>query len=65
MNRYASAAYVGLVEGDVGGVVFLDDRLADTLSRPQAEAFYSCRGFATANQRYWGKDASEWADSLL
>ena len=58
-------AYVGLTEGEVGGVVFVDGRLAGTLTRRQAEAFYSCRGFATANQRYWGKDAEEWADSLL
>lgn len=58
-------AYVGLTEGEVGGVVFVDGRLAGTLTRRQAEAFYSCRGFATANQRYWGKDAAEWADSLL
>lgn len=58
-------AYAGLTEGDVGAVIFLDDRLVGTLSRAQAQAFYSCRGFATANQRYWGKDAPEWADSLL
>lgn len=58
-------AYVGLTEGDVGGVVFIDGHMAGTLTRKQAEAFYSCRGFATSNRHYWGKDAVQWTDSLL
>jgi len=58
-------AYVGLTEGEVGGVVFIDGHMAGTLTRKQAEAFYSCRGFATSNRNYWGKDAVQWADSLV
>lgn len=57
-------AYVGLTEGDTGGVVFVNDRLAGVLNRRQANAFYSCRGFATANQQYWGKQADAWIATL-
>lgn len=57
-------AYVGLTEGDTGGVVFVNDRLAGVVSRRQADAFYSCRGFATANQQYWGKQAGAWVATL-
>lgn len=57
-------AYVGLTEGDTGGVVFVNDRLAGVVSRRLADAFYSCRGFATANQQYWGKQAGAWVATL-
>ncbi|SCK06552.1 hypothetical protein [Vogesella sp. LIG4] len=60
-----NVAYVALTEGDTGGVVFVDGKLAGVLDRRQTQAFYSCRGFATANQQYWGKLADQWAGSLL
>lgn len=61
----ALVSYVGLADGPVGGVVFQGGKLAGTLSRPQAELFYACRGYATAHQRYWAQDGARWAESLL
>ncbi|WEF35776.1 hypothetical protein [Pseudoduganella chitinolytica] len=61
----AVVAYVGLADGDVGGVVFQDGRLAGTLNRAQADAFYACRGYTTARWHYWAQDASLWVESLL
>ncbi|AXA91942.1 hypothetical protein [Massilia sp. YMA4] len=58
-------SYVGLADGPVGGVVFRGGKLAGTLSRPQAEMFYACRGYATVQQRYWAQDAVRWGESLL
>lgn len=60
----AKVAYAGLTEGEPAGLVFLEGHLAGTLSRPQAQAFYACRGYATATQRYWGRDASDWVATL-
>lgn len=61
----ALVSYVGLADGVVGGVVFQGGKLVGTLSRPQAELFYACRGYATAQQRYWTQDGGRWAESLL
>lgn len=57
-------AYAGLTDGDIGGVVFVDDKLAGTLARDDAQLFYSCRGFVSAMQQHWARDASAWAASL-
>jgi len=58
-------SYVALTETDVGGLVFIDQKLAGTVSRHDAQAFYSCRGYATATQRHWATEASAWSASLL
>lgn len=58
-------AYAGLTDGDIGGVVFVDDRLVGTLTRDEALQFYSCRGFVSAMQKHWAIEAPTWADSLL
>lgn len=57
-------SYVGLATGPVGGVVFRDGSLLGTLTRRQAEAFYACRGYATARYQYWAQEAGQWAASL-
>lgn len=61
----AVVGYVGLADGPVGGVVFQDGRLAGTLNRAQADAFYACRGYATVRRHYWAQDAGLWVESLL
>jgi hypothetical protein len=58
-------AYAGLTDGAVGGVVFVENRLVGTLTRAQAQAFYSCRGNATAVRGHWATEASAWAHSLV
>ncbi|WBS01684.1 hypothetical protein OU994_26015 [Pseudoduganella sp. SL102] len=60
-----TVSYVGLTDGPTGGVVFKDGKLYGTLTRAQAEAFYSCRGYATARHHYWAQEAGRWADSLV
>lgn len=57
-------AYAGLTEGEPAGLVFVEGRLAGTVTRPLAQAFYSCRGYATATQQYWGREAQAWVASL-
>ncbi|HEY8100036.1 MAG TPA: hypothetical protein VIF82_04735 [Burkholderiaceae bacterium] len=58
-------SYVALTDTTVGGLVFIDQKLAGTISKQDARAFYSCRGYSTAIQNHWAKDASAWTDSLL
>ncbi len=60
-----TVSYVGLTDTDTGGLVFVDKKLAGTVSHHDAHAFYSCRGYATATQHHWAMDAGAWADSLL
>lgn len=60
-----TVAYAGLTEGEVGGVVFVDDKLVGTLPRAKAQAFYSCRGFTSATDHYWGEDGAAWAAELV
>ncbi|QBE64938.1 hypothetical protein [Pseudoduganella lutea] len=60
-----TVSYVGLADGPIGGVVFMAGKLHGTLTRPQAETFYSCRGYATARHHYWAQEAGRWADSLV
>ncbi|WUR14697.1 hypothetical protein E7V67_006200 [[Empedobacter] haloabium] len=61
----APVSYVGLTDGPVGGIVFQGGQLVGTLSRPQAEMFYACRGYATAQQRHWAQEGARWGESLL
>ncbi len=58
-------SYVALTDTDFGGVVFIDQKLIGTVSKHDARAFYSCRGYSTAAQNHWAKDASAWVDGLL
>lgn len=65
MDNGTLVSYVGLTEGDIGGVVFVNSTLLGTLDRSLAQAFYSCRGYATARNQYWAQHASEWSNSLI
>lgn len=58
-------SYVGLSQGAVGGVVFKDSKLQGVLTPAQAQAYYACRGYATARNQYWAENATEWGESLL
>ncbi len=58
-------AYVSFTDGDIGGLVFVDSKLSGTVSRQDALAFYSCRGYATATKYHWARDADAWLASLL
>lgn len=56
--------YLALTEGEPGALIFEDGKLSAKLSRRDAAAFYSCRGYATATRRHWGDDADAWMKSL-
>ena len=57
--------YLALTEGEPGALIFEDGKLSGKLSRRDAAAFYSCRGYATATRRHWGDDADAWMKSLV
>jgi hypothetical protein len=63
-ERGRSVSYAGLTDGDIGGVLFIDDKLAGTLGRDDTQLFYSCRGFVTATQKHWARDGAAWIASL-
>lgn len=58
-------AYVAFTDTDYGGLMFIDNKLYGTLSKRDARAFYSCRGYTTATHYHWARDGADWADSLL
>ncbi|MDE2429704.1 MAG: hypothetical protein KGM99_13345 [Burkholderiales bacterium] len=58
-------AYVALTEGDIGGLVFIDGKFFGTVTRQDALAFYSCRGYSTATDNHWAKSATAWTEALL
>ena len=58
-------AYVAFTDTDYGGLLFLDNKIYGTLSKRDARAFYSCRGYSTATHYHWAHDALDWSDSLL
>lgn len=58
-------SYVAFTDTDYGGLLFLNDRLYGAVSKRDALAFYSCRGYISATQHYWASDASDWIDSLV
>ncbi|MBR7793532.1 hypothetical protein KDM87_13075 [Undibacterium sp. FT147W] len=58
-------AYMAFTEGDIGGLIFVENKLTAQVSKQDAMAFYSCRGYATAVQHHWAKDADIWAETLL
>lgn len=57
-------AYVAFTDTAWGGLLFLDDRLAGTLSKRDARAFYSCRGYVTATRHNWSYEALDWVAAL-
>ncbi len=58
--------YVAFTDTDVGALVFINDRLHGSLSRHDAQSFYSCRGHAlVANNQHWSTEVVEWVNSLL
>jgi len=58
-------SYVAFTDTDIGGLVFLDDKLYGTVSKRDARTFYSCRGYATATHYHWARDALGWIDTLM
>ena len=58
-------SYVAFTDTDYGGLLFLDNKIYGTLSKRDARAFYSCRGYTTATHYHWARDALDWSDSLL
>lgn len=58
-------SYVALTDTDTGGIVFVDQKLYGTLPHRDAQAFYSCRGYATNATHHWGQDADDWGASLI
>lgn len=61
-GRYVS--YVAFTDTDYGGLLFLDDRLFGILSKRDARAFYSCRGYSSATKYHWARDAQDWVETL-
>lgn len=57
-------AYAALAEGKDGALLFIDKKLAGTLTRREAQAFYSCRAYATASGAHWARNAAQWMASL-
>ena len=58
-------AYVAFTDTDFGGAVFVDNKFYGTVSKRDARAFYSCRGYTTATHYHWARDALDWADALM
>jgi hypothetical protein len=58
-------SYIAFTDTDTGGLVFVDQKLHGTLSHHDAQAFYSCRGYATVAPNYWAQEAADWVASLL
>ena len=58
-------SYVAFTDTDVGGLLFIDNKLLGTVSKRDARAFYSCRGYVSATREHWAQDAGEWVDSLI
>jgi hypothetical protein len=62
-NRHIS--YVAFTDTDYGGLMFVDEKLYGSLSKRDARAFYSCRGYTSATHYHWARDAAEWTDTLF
>jgi hypothetical protein len=72
MERFAtidrqgrSISYVAFTDTDYGGLLFVDERLYGSLSKRDARAFYSCRGYTSATRYHWARDAADWTDTLF
>ncbi len=62
MGRRVS--YVAFTDTDYGGLLFLNNKFFGTLSKRDAQMFYSCRGYFTATHYHWARDAIDWVDTL-
>ncbi len=58
-------SYVAFTDTDIGALIFVDQKLYGTLSHHDAQAFYSCRGYASTPPNHWANEAAAWAASLL
>jgi len=58
-------SYLAFTDTGTGALIFLDHKLYGTLSHRDAQAFYSCRGYATTAPGHWAHEAAEWGGSLL
>ncbi len=58
-------SYIAFTDTKVGALVFVNQKLYGTLSHRDAQAFYSCRGYITAMNRHWAREADAWGGSLL
>lgn len=58
-------SYVAFTDTDTGALIFVDQKLHGTLSHHDAQAFYSCRGYATTAHKHWAHESADWVDSLL
>lgn len=58
-------SYIAFTDTDTGALVFVDQKLHGTLSHHDAQVFYSCRGYATAANSHWAREATDWVTSLL
>lgn len=58
-------SYVAFTDTDTGALIFVDHKLYGTISHHDAQAFYMCRGYATAPPNHWAHEAADWAASLL
>ncbi|MBY0576369.1 MAG: hypothetical protein K2P67_07230 [Gallionellaceae bacterium] len=58
-------SYVAFTDTDIGALVFVDQKLHGTLSHHDAQAFYTCRGHVTTTTSHWGREAMDWAASLV
>lgn len=56
--------YVALNTTPFGGLLFIDNKFYGTVTKRDARAFYSCRGYVSATQSYWAREAANWADAL-
>lgn len=58
-------SYVAFTDTEIGALIFRDDRLYGMLSKRDAYAFYSCRGYVSASYYHWARDAGAWNESLF
>lgn len=59
--------YLAFTDTDVGGIVFINGRLAGTIARQMTQGFFICRGQHALGGRpyHWGSEAAAWLASLL
>ena len=58
-------SYVAFTDTAYGGLVFLDGAFYGYVSKRDAQAFYSCRGYYSASHYHWARDAGDWAAGLV
>lgn len=63
-RRGRHISYVAFTDTDYGGLLFVDDKIYGSLSKRDAHAFYSCRGYVSATHYHWARDAADWTEAL-